>query len=77
MKILAASIAVVGLISSPALAQTNVKQSTTTKEVHATNVPVTHHHATKKHHEAHCGCPPSHMTSHHVKATVKTTTTKG
>lgn len=96
MKLFAASILGVALIASPVLAQpdnttapdqkatsaqtTHVR--TTTKHVHATNVPVEHHHATK-HHRAHhhamrCSCPPTHMKGHHGKThhtTKKTTTT--
>lgn len=91
MKLFAASIVGITLISSPIIAQpantaatesTHVK--TTTKEVHATNVPVhKHHRATKAHHHAmHCGCPPSHMSAHHtthhvVKHTAETTKTPG
>ena len=82
MKLFAASIVALAMIASPAAAQTtntsatqttNVK--TTTKQVHATNVPVRKHHATARHHHRmHCGCPPTHMKVHHVKKT--TTTTK-
>ena len=91
MKLFAASIAGLDLIASPVLAQpdnttsaqaTHVK--TTTKQVHATNVPVrkTHHHVTRKHHHAmRCGCPPRHMKAHHahhvVKQTTRTTKTPG
>lgn len=78
------AIAMLALVASPALAQTenttsaqstNVK--TTTKHVHATNVPVqkSHHHVTRRHHYAmRCGCPPSHM-KHHAHHVVKQTTT--
>lgn len=84
MKLLIASIAGLALIASPALAQQdNTMQSTTTthvksttKHIHATNVPRTTHHATRRHHHAmRCGCPPSHMKGHHVKHVVKKTTT--
>jgi hypothetical protein len=82
MRFAAASVAL-AFIASSAMAQptnntaasTKVKETTTSKEVHATNVPkATHHAAKKKHHAAHCGCPPTHMKSHHMKATKKTET---
>ncbi len=82
MKLVAASVAF-AFIASSAMAQptnntaasTQVKESTTSKEVHETNVPKTTHHATKKKHKkARCSCPPSHMKSHH-KATKTTETT--
>ncbi|HEV8407888.1 MAG TPA: hypothetical protein VGQ34_08115 [Sphingomicrobium sp.] len=81
MKLVIASIAGLALIVSPAFAQQdNTMQSTTTthvksttKHVHATNVPLTTHHA-MRHHAMRCGCP-SHMKVHHVKHVVKKTTT--
>ena len=83
MKLFIASIAGLALISSPVLAQDNTTQSTTTthvksttKHVHATNVPrSTHHMKRMRHHTMRCGCPPSHMKTHHVKHVVKKTTT--
>ena len=84
MKLLIASIAGLALIASPAFAQQdNSMQSTstthvksTTKQVHATNVPRTTHHSMKTHrHSMRCGCPSSHMKVHHVKHVVKKTTT--
>jgi len=82
MKLLIASIAGLAIIASPALAQQdNTMQSTTTthvksttKHVHATNVPATHH-AMRHHHAMRCGCPSGHMKMHHVKHVVKKTTT--
>jgi len=79
MKLLIASIAGLAIIASPALAQQdNTMQSTTTthvksttKHVHATNVP--RHHA-MRHHAMRCGCPSGHMKAHHVKRVVKKTT---
>ena len=84
MKLLIASIAGLALIASPALAQQdNSMQSTstthvksTTKQVHATNVPRTTHHTTRtRHHAMRCGCPSGHMKVHHVKVVKKTTST--
>lgn len=84
MKLLIASIAGLALIASPAFAQQdNTVQSTTTtqvksttKHVHATNVPRTAHHKMRaRRHAMRCGCPPSHMKGHHVKHVVKKTTT--
>jgi hypothetical protein len=85
MKLLISSIVGLALISSPALAQQdNTMQSTTTtnvksttKHVHATNVPRTTHHSKRmRHHAMRCGCPPSHMKMHHhMKHVVKKTTT--
>ncbi len=84
MNLLAASVAGLAMIASPVLAQpadtgaaqTNVKATTTTKDVHATNVPVRKHHRTH-HHMVRCSCPPSHMKGHHAKThnVVKKTTT--
>jgi hypothetical protein len=90
MKLFAASIAGLALIASPAVAQTtnntsaaqtNVQATTTTKHVHATNVPMRKHHGMRHHrmhhHAVRCGCPPSHMKGHHTHAhhMVKKTTT--
>jgi hypothetical protein len=92
MKI-AASLGAVILIASPALAQNNTTATTTkvhstTREIHATNVPVhhtTHHHATHhyaRHHAMHCNHVTRHEKTycektHHVvvKKSVTTTTT--
>lgn len=84
MKLFAASIAGIALITSPVVAQstnrtqgTHIQATTTTKHVHATNVPMRKHHTVRKHHPmARCGCPPSHMKSHHVVKKTTTTTTK-
>jgi hypothetical protein len=88
MKLLAASIAGLALLASPVLAQpdTSAQQTSTTtthvksttKHIHATNVPRTHHAARMHHHAMRCGCPPSHMrmhakTHHVVKKTTTTT----
>lgn len=93
MRKLTVSLAALAVIASPVLAQqqnntmteksttptTTVK--TTTKHIHATNVPVRHHRA-KRHHMVRCGCPSTHMKTHHmkthhvVKKTTTTTTTK-
>ena len=93
MKV-AASLVAVALIGSPALAQDKTTQSTTitkvhttTRHIHATNVPVrhaTHHvvHHRGRHHVMHCTRVHRHGTTycakpHHVivKKTVTTTTT--
>ena len=84
MKLFAATAAVFALIASPVLAQatnsTDATQTTTSKQVHATNVPQTAHHTThhamKKHHTMRCGCPSGHMKVHHVKKKTTTTTTQ-
>ncbi|HEY6049531.1 MAG TPA: hypothetical protein VIV07_10870 [Sphingomicrobium sp.] len=85
MKLFTASIVALAVLASPVFAQdtnntapttTSVSTKTTTKHVHATNVPV-RHHATKRHHHAmRCGCPTiHHAKTHHVIK--KTTTTPG
>ena len=89
MKRFAAALVAISFVASPVLAQqenevaaktaTNTHVRTTTRHIHATNVPVhhaTHHRA--RHHAMHCGCPPTHMTMHKGKAhhmMHKTTTT--
>ena len=89
MKIFAASLVGIAMIASPVLAQqdntatpdqqTTANVKTTTKHVHATNVPKNAtHHSTSHHHATHCGCPPTHKAAHHAKAhhvEKKTTTT--
>lgn len=87
MKLLIASITALAVISSPALAQqdntmtpgqstTTTHMKSTTTHVHATNAHRTAHHATRKrHHAMRCGCPPSHMKTHHMKHGVKKTST--
>lgn len=84
MKLFATTAAVFALVASPVLAQTtnntDATQTTTSKQVHATNVPKTvhhtTHHATKKHHAMSCSCPKGHMKVHHVKKQTTTTTTQ-
>ena len=92
MKILALSLVSLAMIASPVLAQqdnptatstTTTKVKTTTRHIHATNVPRhATHHATRRHHMMRCGCPATHMamhkgkTHHVVKKTTTTTTTK-
>ena len=85
MKIIAASLVGIAMIASPVLAQqdnsatpeqTTANVKTTTKEVHATNVPKHATHHSKSHHKAmHCGCPPTHKAKHHTHVEKKTTTT--
>ncbi len=82
MKLFAASAAIFALVASPVMAQTtndtDATQTTTTKQVHATNVPKATHHTTHhvtKHHMMRCGCPKGHMKVHHVKKTTTTTQT--
>lgn len=87
MKLLTASITGLALIASPVLAQqdntmspsqqstTTTHVKSTTKHVHATNVPRGAHHARTRHHAMRCGCPSSHMKMHHVKHVMKKTTT--
>lgn len=92
MKILAISLVSLAMIASPVLAQqdntmatstTTTKVKTTTRHIHATNVPRhATHHASRHHHMMRCGCPSTHMsmhrgkTHHVVKKTTETTTTK-
>jgi len=94
MKLLAASIVGLALIASPVLAQqdntatpdqqtaTTTHVRTTTRHIHATNVPrTTHHRANRHHHTMRCGCPPTHMKmhqakTHHIVKKTTTTTTK-
>lgn len=99
MKLLAASILSIALISSPLVAQPDNTTApdqkattetthvhTSTKHIHATNVPVQHHHGTAHHtghhHGMHCSCPPTHMKGHHgkthhtTKKSTETSTTK-
>jgi hypothetical protein len=89
MKLFAASIVGLAVIASPVVAQPdntaateNTHVKTTTKEVHATNVPVQKHHAKAHHHAMSCSCPSSHVKAHHathhvVKQTTTTTKTPG
>jgi hypothetical protein len=91
---LAASLVAVALVASPALAQDNTPSATaahvhtTTRHIHATNVPVhrvTHHgviHHRGRHHVMHCTRVSRHgktycARTHHVvvKKTVSTTAT--
>lgn len=92
MKLLIASMTALALVAAPAAAQetntpadqpataTTTHVKTTTRHVHATNVPV-RHHAKRRHHAVRCGCPSSyakghHAKTHHVKKITTTTTTK-
>ena len=84
MKLLAATLVGLAVVASPVLAQENkmvpdqkatsittTHVRTTTRHIHATNVPVRHHEAhhasTRHHHSMHCACPPGHMKAHHMK----------
>jgi mRNA-degrading endonuclease toxin of MazEF toxin-antitoxin module len=82
---LAASLAAIALVASPALAQDNTAATqtthvTTTRHIHATNVPV--HHATYhrvRHHVAHCKRVTRHGKTYCAKAhrvVVKKTTVR-
>ncbi len=89
MKLIAMALVSAALVASPVIAQdtstTHVR--TTTKEVHATNVPreTTHHVVRRHHHVVRCACTarqmrhhscscPAHVRTHHiVKKTTMTT----
>ena len=85
MKLVIASLAVIGLFASPVLAQTaqpnamSAHETTKTTHVQETTHPTSHHttmhhHTTVEHHHTmHCGCPAKHK--HHVHTVTKTTHT--
>jgi ABC-type nickel/cobalt efflux system permease component RcnA len=87
MKLFTASIVAIAVVASPVFAQdtnntapttTATSTKTTTRHIHATNVPMRHKATKRHHHSMRCGCPATnykhHARRHHVKKTTTTTT---